>query len=105
MAKKQWIIGSVLMLLGIVFIIMSCLTPLIVEKHIRSKSEKKSELTSSNKESYWGEIPGKLKEIVYMTYNFFHLENPDQVLWNGAIPILTEKNGYVYQEFSEFVDV
>ena len=105
MAKKQWIIGSVLMLLGVVFVIMSCLTPLIVEKHIRSKSEKKSELTSSNKEEYWGEIPGKLKEIVYMTYNFFHIENPDEVLWSGAKPKLTEKNGYVYQEFSDFVDV
>lgn len=105
MAKKQWIIGSVLVNLGIVFIIMSALTPMIVETHIRTKSEDKAKLTSSNKESYWGEIPGKLKEIVFITYNFFHIENPNEVLWNGAAPLLTEKNGYVYQEFSKFVNI
>lgn len=105
MAKKQWIIGSVLVILGIVFIVMSAVTPLIVDKHIKTQSKDKAELTSSNKKSYWGEIPGKLKEVVFITYNFFHLENPNQVLWNGAVPSLTEKNGYVYQEFSEFVDL
>jgi hypothetical protein len=105
MAKKQWIIGSVLFFLGVVFIIMSALTPMIVDKHVRTKSQKNAELTSDNRQGFWGEIPGRLKEIVFITFNFYHIENPQGVMWKGAVPSLTEKNGYVYQEFSEFVDV
>ena len=105
MAVKQWLIGSGLVCLGIVFIVMGAVTPIIVNSSLTSRAKSDSVLKKSNHESRWGSIPGQLDQVIFQTFNFYNIENPDQVLWQGAVPLITEKNGYVYQEFDTFEDV
>lgn len=38
-------------------------------------------------------------------YSFFNVENPDEVLYQGAVPVITEMNGYIYQEYDTFIDM
>ncbi|OMJ84865.1 hypothetical protein SteCoe_13922 [Stentor coeruleus] len=104
MAVKPWLIGGSLICFGLIFIIMGALTPMIVDSSLKTQAKDKAILKSSNHKSFWGEIPGDTEQVIFTTFNFFHIENPNQILWQGATPILTEKNGYIYQEFDDFVD-
>ena len=80
MARKQCVIGSTLFIVGLIFIIMSALTPMIVDESLKTQAKEKAILKKSNHESLWGKVPGKLNSVVFQTYNFFNLENPYQVL-------------------------
>lgn len=105
MAVKNLLIGSGLLCFGIIFIVLGALTPTIVDSSLKTQAENAAVLKSSNRHTYWGELPGQLDQIIFQTFNFYHIENPTQVLWEGAVPVLTEKNGYVYQEFDTFEDL
>jgi CD36 family len=105
MTKKELICIGSLCCLGTVFIVLGSLTPLIITTVLEDTIQSKAYLTQSNNPDLWGTLPGKSNSIVFQHFHFYNVENPDDVLWKGSAPILTEQNGYIYQEFDTFEDL
>lgn len=99
MAKRQWIIGSTLVCLGATLIIAAIVLPIVLHKLLTETVNENIKLTDYSKWKIWGEVPGDMEVIMLHEYHFFSLDNPDDVIFNGEIPIVTEMNGYTYQEF------
>jgi len=48
-------------------------------------------------------LPGDLKDVVLREYHFFNVKNAEDIL-QGASPMLEELNGYIYQEFDNYMN-
>lgn len=105
MKRRKIVIIAGLTFLAVVCIVMGCISPLIISNSIIETIREKAYLTEDNRHTLWGKLPGQSETIVFQNFHFYNLENANDVLWKGAMPVLTEKNGYLYQEFDTFEDI
>ena len=100
---KRWkvILTSVVVCVGLTFIVLAAVLPPLLLGYMKKEIKRQVKLTESRHKK-WGEVPGEVHAQVYHNYHFFDLLNPDDVLFEGAVPVLLEKNGYLYKEFDDY---
>ena len=103
MEKKKIICASVCGCLALVCILAAAIIPPVLMSVLKDQVRTSTEMTE-NIHNIWGKVPGSMKGIPSHMYHFFHITNPEAVLYNGATPVLTEMNGYVYQEFDDYIE-
>lgn len=103
MAKKPWIVSVTLVFCSLLFVGLAIVGPLIVRHEMHKEIVKSVKLDKASEWTLWGKVPGDSKDVILHEYHLFHCENPEAVLYEGEVPILTEKNGYKYQELDDYL--
>jgi len=103
MEKRKIIYASVCGCLAIVCILAAAIIPPVLIAVLKDQVRSSVEMTESQ-HNVWGKVPGNVKAIPSHMYHLFHVTNPEAVLYSGATPVLTEMNGYVYQEFDDYIE-
>ena len=102
MEKRKIIYASVCGCLAIVCILAAAIIPPVLISVLKDQVRSSVEMTESQ-HNIWGKVPGSVKAIPSHMYHLFHVTNPEAVLYSGATPVLTEMNGYVYQEYDDYM--
>ncbi|CAG9320269.1 unnamed protein product [Blepharisma stoltei] len=102
MPKKPWVISGILGGLGLILILTAAIAPLIIDNDLKSQMKARIIMDDRSDHNLWGSLPGKSEIVLLHEYHFFDINNPEDVL-KGALPSLTEQNGYYYQEFDDFL--
>lgn len=100
---KRWklVLTGTLICVGLTLIVLAAVLPPLLINYMKKEIRRQVKLTES-KHSRWGKVPGEVHAQVYHDYHFFNLLNPDEVLFDGAMPILEEKSGYLYKEYDDY---
>jgi len=93
---------SSLLLFGIVIVTLGALSIPFLNRFVKYKVSQEvplrepvdNETTPSVAFKFWKDIPVPM----YMSFRFFHVENPLEILSLGEKPVLTERGPYVYTE-------
>ena len=103
MKRCKLILTATCICVGLTFIVLAAVLPPLLISYMKEEIRRQVKLTES-KHSRWGEVPGKVHAQVYHDYHFFNLLNPDEVLFDGAVPVLEEKSGYIYKEYDNYIN-
>ena len=98
--KIAWMI--ITGVVGLFLLVMGIAIPYIFDAMLRyqiSDGVIFHEADSMNGYTMWGEQPGKTEFVNLHDYHLYDVQNPDDVIYKGAIPLTTDKGGYMYQEF------
>jgi hypothetical protein len=101
--KKPYIISGVLIFIAVIMFVTAIVLPIVLTKEMKKEVKTSIELHESE-HNIWGKIPGDMEAIVLHEYHMFNLVNPDDVLFNGAIPVVTDMAGYIYQEYDNYIE-
>lgn len=101
--KKPYIVSGLLIFGAAIMFVMAGVVPVVLTKYMKDEIRTSIEL-HEDQHNIWGKIPGDMDAVVLHEYHMFNLENPDDVLFNGAVPVVTDMSGYIYQEFDNYIE-
>ena len=102
--KIAWMI--ITSVVGVVVLVLGIAIPYIFDAILRSQVSDGVIFHEHGTNSYrmWGQQPGKSEFVNLHDYHFYDVQNADDVIYKGAIPLTTDKGGYMYQEFDDYQD-
>ena len=93
-----------MLVIGITFVGLGCFWPTLLHTMTVSGAKEGAALTKKN-EPAWKGIPGQFDILLHNDHYFFHVLNPDDVVYKGMKPQFEEFGPYIYREWDNYTDV
>lgn len=103
MGKCKWIGLCTSVSSAVLCLVLAIVMPSQIDSTTKDQVKLTMYLDEPNYES-WGIVPGHTNVNTWRQYYLYDVQNPEEVKWKGAKPVIVESKGYKYLETTDYID-